>query len=114
MNKQTLLEHLKTNCRGRNNAVTGEELRKLFGCKNIREIQKAVEQLREEFYPVLSFDQGKMKGYCWAVTREESEECLHQLESRASHTFRTWWHLKQAVDNEFSQQTQIEEFKIPA
>lgn len=108
MNQQTLLDYLKTNCRGREQAKTGEELKKLFGCKDVREVQQAIESLRGKLYPILSFNKGKYKGYCWVVTAEEAAECLQHLENRAKNSFRTWWNVKRAVEETFKNQLELE------
>jgi predicted house-cleaning NTP pyrophosphatase (Maf/HAM1 superfamily) len=114
MNQQTLLEYLKLNCQGRSNAATGKQLQTLFQCKDIREIQKAIERLRQDGFPILSADQG-MPGYFWPKDAYEAKECLRQLENRAKHTFRTWWNVKKAVEETFKNKTQLElEFKKSA
>lgn len=108
MNQQTLLNYLKTNCQGRENAKTGRELKRLFGCKDVREVQQAIERLREKHHPILSFNKGKHKGYCWAITAEEAIECLQHLENRAKNSFRTWWNVKRAVEEKFKNQLEFE------
>jgi biotin operon repressor len=114
MNQQTLLDFLKLNCLGRERAVTGKQLQTLFQCKDIREIQKAIQRLRQEGFPILSADQGR-PGYFYPATQEEAEECLRQLENRAKHTFRTWWNVKKAVEETFKNESQLElEFKKSA
>ena len=107
MNQQTLLDYLKTNCRGRENAKTGEELRKLFGCHK-RWLQQTIEQLRKELVPILSADQGPNKGYFWPETPEEAEACYRQMRNRAAHTFQTLGYIRLAVEKEFGKQMEME------
>ena len=115
MNQQTLLNYLKLNCRGRENAVTGEELRKLFGYSNVRRIQMIIERLRRDGSPILSADQGNRKGYFWPSEPSEAIETYRQMARRAANTFRTLKNIKAGIEHEFGiEQLQIEEFKISA
>lgn len=109
MNQQTLLDFIKTHCRGRENAKTGEELRKLFGCKDIREIQKAIERLRRDGSPILSVDQGDRKGYFWPSEPSEAIETYRQMSRRAANTYRTLRNIKAGIEREFGiEQLEIE------
>lgn len=113
MNQQTLLDFLKLNCLGRDNAVTGEQLRKLFGCKDIREIQKAIERLRRDGSPILSADQGDKKGYFWPSEPSEAIETYRQMSRRAANTFRTLNNIKAGIEREFGiEQLEIEFGKV--
>jgi biotin operon repressor len=112
MNQQALLEFLKLNCLGRDNAVTGKELQLLFGCSDIREIQKAIERLRRNGSPILSVDQGDRKGYFWPSDPSEAIETYRQMSRRAANTYRTLRNIKDGIEREFGiEQLQIQEFK---
>lgn len=109
MNQQTLLNYLKLNCRGRENAVTGEELRKLFGYSNVRRIQMIIERLRRNGSPILSVDQGDRKGYFWPSEPSEAIETYRQMSRRAANTYRTLRNIKAGIEREFGiEQLEIE------
>ncbi len=113
MNQQTLLEFLKLNCNGRDNAVTGEQLRKLFGCNDVREIQKAIERLRQDGSPILSVDQGDRKGYFWPSEPSEAIKTYCQMSRRAANTFKTLGNIKAGIEHEFGiKQLEIEFPKV--
>ena len=113
MNQQSLLNFLKTVCLGRGNAVTGEQLRKLFGCKDIREVQKAIERLRRDGFPVLSASQGNRKGYFWPSEPSEAIETYRQMSHRAANIFKTLNNIKAGIEREFGiEQLEIEFGKV--
>lgn len=109
MNQQTLLDFIKLNCLGRECAVTGEQLRKLFGCNDIREVQKAIERLRRDGSPILSADQGNRKGYFWPSEPSEAIETYRQMSHRAANIFKTLNNIKTGIEHEFGiEQLEIE------
>lgn len=109
MNQQALLEFLKLNCLGRDNAVTGKELQLLFGCSDIREVQKAIERLRRDGSPILSADQGNRKGYFWPSEPSEAIETYRQMSRRAANIYRTLKNIKAGIEQEFGiEQLEIE------
>lgn len=83
--KTQLLNILQTH-QGRENAITGKELARLFNQSDDRKIRLLIEDLIGEGYPILS-SPTKPWGYFMATSIQEVKDCTEGLKSRAVQIF---------------------------
>jgi biotin operon repressor len=104
-----LLEYIKLSCRGRDHAQTGQEIARIFGCDK-RKIQLEIQTLRQEYYPVLSTDNGSKMGYYWPTEEDlpEVKKILQSMRNRALNTLKTVQNINKGLEAEFGDQLPIE------
>ena len=82
MIQQSILNYLKANCQGRENAKTKAEIMKAIDFKDERFFREAVHQLRLQEIPILSCSRSPY-GYFIAANENEALEALRELNGRA-------------------------------
>lgn len=97
---------------GKEKAVTGESLSKLFNYSK-RMVQQAIESLREDGFPVLSSDR-KHPGYFYPSEPGEAIETYTQMSRRAANIFKTLNNIKAGIEHEFGIEQLEIDFKISA
>jgi biotin operon repressor len=108
-----LLNYILIACKGKENAQTGKEIAKVFSC-NKRDIQKQIESLRDELYPILSSDSGDKMGYYYPSNEAEIIEGdlgLRELRKRALKTLKTASNIRKGLAKISGKQLEIEELE---
>lgn len=77
--KYRFLRHLKENCRGKENAWTGERLRKALGFATVKIRAMKHELVVQDHEPVGATTDS---GYFYIMTEEELDNCLADTKSR--------------------------------
>jgi predicted deacylase len=103
MDKLQILEYLKKNCQGHDKAITGEQLRFLSGCRDVRTVQETIQELRKEKQPIM-FNCGSMpgpKGYFYASNHDEGITYLQPLKNHIKNTQETLHNLLVGIEDTF-------------
>lgn len=94
MADEMILEYLRCNHAGEENAATSKELEVAFSLSN-RKIRHVVSNLRGKNHPVCSSD----RGYFYSDKPEEITRCIRQLEHRAKKITKVKNGLKKALQS---------------
>jgi len=77
--KYKFLKHLKTNCRGKENAWTGERLKKELGFATVKIRAMKHELVVQDHEPIGATTDA---GYFYIMTEDELDNCLADTKSR--------------------------------
>ena len=74
--KDTMLRLLRTECAGRDNAMTAGVMAERLGLRGARQVRRLIEHLRADGWLVGTSRGGEHAGAFWPVTTEDQKEAL--------------------------------------